>query len=225
MQALAGAGAMLNRITIADDDRSLFEDWYNFQHLPERVGIPGFRRARRWVDAAGSRDGRTRFLTIYETDDVDVLASAPYLRALDAPTDLTRRVVPLFAEFRRSACRVTAVCGSGATGRCVAVDLDPATPVPDGLTGALARLRDEHLLHLGSLYEPDAAIGAAKAATSEGRASATQQDAEAALLLLEPQPGVPATALLGALDLVPAADPEEYELLFELRQDEPGARR
>jgi hypothetical protein len=25
-----------------------FNDWYTHQHLPERVGIPGFLRGRRW---------------------------------------------------------------------------------------------------------------------------------------------------------------------------------
>ncbi|MCX2729290.1 hypothetical protein OOZ19_03485 [Saccharopolyspora sp. NFXS83] len=224
--SVAGAGAMLNWITIADGDREVFEDWYNFEHLPERVEIPGFRRARRYVAPGGSRDGHTDFLTIYETDDVEVLASPAYLRALDAPTELTRRVVPLFTRFRRSTCRITVAHGAGSTGRCVAVELAPERldAVRDELAGTvLPAMRAAHLLHAASVYEPDAAVGAAKAATSEGKATTQQQAAQSALLLLEPQPEVPAARLLAELGQVlgDASTPptaREFTLLFELRR-------
>jgi hypothetical protein len=77
----------------------------------------------------------------------------------------------------------------------------------------LARLVTEHRLHVGSLYEPDAAVSAAKSATAEGRDTVSQQPAESALLLLEPQTGVGAGELAADLPTVL----REFELVLELR--------
>ena len=49
-----------------------FNAWYDEEHLPERLAIPGFRSARRWVS------GRT-YLATYELDSAAVLQSAAYL--------------------------------------------------------------------------------------------------------------------------------------------------
>ena len=48
-----------------------FNAWYDTEHLPERLAIPGFRSARRWV-----RGGT--YLATYELDSPEVLQS-PYL--------------------------------------------------------------------------------------------------------------------------------------------------
>jgi hypothetical protein len=207
-----GAGAMINWLTVENADVPLFEDWYNFEHLPERVSTPGFRRARRFVASVPVSDTATDFLTVYETDDVDVLSSAPYLAKLNAPTELTRRVVPLFKEFRRSAARTVAVYGVGSTGRVLAAELRPDADLA-ALCTTLPRLIAEHRLHAGSLYEPDAAVSAAKSATAEGRDTVSQQPGESALLLLEPQTGVGAEDLAADLPTVL----REFELVLELR--------
>jgi hypothetical protein len=207
-----GACAMINWLTVENADVPLFEDWYNFEHLAERVSTPGFRRARRFVASIPISDTSTDFLTVYETDDVDVLSSAPYLAKLNAPTELTRRVVPLFKEFRRSAARTTAVYGVGSTGRVLAAELGPKVDRP-ALHTTLPRLIVEHRLHVGSLYEPDAAVSAAKSATAEGQDTVSQEPAESALLLLEPQTGVRAEDLAADLPVVP----REFELVLELR--------
>ncbi|GAA2012406.1 hypothetical protein JL107_06345 [Nakamurella flavida] len=222
LESLTGGGTMINWITVADADLPLFEDWYNFQHLVERVSTPGFRRARRFVAAQRRTLDTTDFLTVYETDDVQVLSSPEYLRRLDSPTELTRRVVPLFVEFRRAACTVTAVAGLGSSARVLAVEIPPGTDLAEVrrrlTTDHLPRLIAGHLLHVGSLHEPDAGVTAAKASTAEGRSSVTQQPAESALLLLEPQTGVDADTVTAELvDLLPGITGREFTLLFEMR--------
>jgi hypothetical protein len=127
--SVLGRGAMINWITVDRDDVPLYEDWYNYQHLPERVSTPGFLRARRFVATEQPARGGLDYLTVYETADPGVLASAEYLRRLDNPTELTQRVVPLFREFRRAACSVSVVCGAGSSGRGVAVEIEPAGDV------------------------------------------------------------------------------------------------
>ncbi|MEV0109423.1 hypothetical protein AB0H42_24220 [Nocardia sp. NPDC050799] len=213
-ETVLGTGAMINWLTVENTDVPLFDDWYSYEHLPERVSTPGFRRARRFVASHPVSDTSTDFLTVYETDDVDVLSSAPYLAKLNTPTELTRRVVPLFKEFRRCAARTTAVFGAGSTGRVLAAELDPAADRA-ALRATVPRLIAEHRLHAGSLYEPDAAVSAAKSATAEGRDTASQQHAESALLLLEPHTGVGPQDL--AADLPTIA--REFELVFELRSN------
>ena len=52
--------------TIAEHD-----EWHTREHFPERIAIPGFRRASRWI-AEG--DG-PRYLICYEVDDLAVLSA------------------------------------------------------------------------------------------------------------------------------------------------------
>jgi hypothetical protein len=78
-----------------------FNAWYRRQHLPERLSVPGFLRGRRY-ESAGSGP---RYFTLYETADAGVLSSAAYLERLDAPTDWTRRALPLVRRMVRSAYR------------------------------------------------------------------------------------------------------------------------
>lgn len=203
-----GTGAMVNWLTVENTDVPLFEDWYDFEHLPERVSTPGFLRARRFVASSPVSTASTDFLTVYETSDVDVLWSAPYLAKLDAPTELTRRVVPLFTTFRRSASRTALVEGVGSTGRVLAAELDAGADRTE-LAASLRRLIAEHRLHTGSLYEPDAEISSAKSTTAEARDTASQRQAQSALLLLEPPSGV--------RDLGLPVTTREFELVFELR--------
>lgn len=229
-ESVLGAGAMINWITVASDDVPLYEDWYNFQHLPERVSTPGFVRARRFMAVDQPDPANLDYLTVYETEDPGVLASPEYLRRLDNPTDLTRRVVPLFRHFRRAACATTVVSGAGSSRRILAVELE----LRGDILSVRSALRDsifpaeitKHRIHAGSLYEPDAKISAAKNGTKEGQASSQQQQAEALLVLAE----LPTTADSGgiAADLIAALlnsgvevsvprPPRTFDLLFELR--------
>lgn len=229
-ESVVGTGAMINWISVAREHLPVYEDWYNFQHLPERVSTPGFLRARRFI-AAEHRDGaeRTDYLTLYETTDVDVLASPEYLRRLDNPTDLTLEVVPLFAEFRRAACHITVVRGDGSAGRVVVLevdsDSDPSvlrTVLGDTVFGELI---GEHRLVAASLYEPDAAVSNAKNATAEGRSTA-QQQAGASVVVAELHSGTDAEDLGAELaqravaagarfDQLRAA--RSFDLVYELR--------
>jgi hypothetical protein len=54
-----------------------FNAWYDNEHLPERLSIPGFRSARRWV--ADCKPGEGKYLATYELDSPAVLSSREYL--------------------------------------------------------------------------------------------------------------------------------------------------
>ena len=88
-----------------------YEHWYRAEHLPERVGVPGFRLGRRY-EAVGS--AAPRFFTYYELDAPEVLVSAAYLERYNNPTPLTRRIMgeKVFRNASRTACRRTRVRGA-----------------------------------------------------------------------------------------------------------------
>jgi hypothetical protein len=74
-----------------------FNAWYDTEHLPERLAIPGFRSARRWV-----RDGT--YLATYELDSPEILQSKPYLERFRNQTPWSRRCLGKCLMFKRWAC-------------------------------------------------------------------------------------------------------------------------
>ena len=131
--SLLGKGflAIWNDIRSGDDD---FHHWHTKEHVPERVGVPGFLRGRRYQVATG----RPAYFTLYETETVDVLASAPYVERLNNPSPWTRRAVALFTNANRTACRVTATQGQGVGGALATLQLGPRPGGEAGLREWLA---------------------------------------------------------------------------------------
>ena len=87
---------------VAPEGRDEFYEWHNHEHMPERAGIPGFLRGRRYQ--AG--DAKPEYFTLYEAADASVLSGPDYLERLNNPTPATRRVIPNY--FRNM---VRGVCG------------------------------------------------------------------------------------------------------------------
>jgi len=52
-----------------------FHDWYDLEHIPERLRVPGFLNADRWI---GTENPKISVAT-YDLDNVGVLHSPPYL--------------------------------------------------------------------------------------------------------------------------------------------------
>lgn len=106
---LAGNGAMILYYDIAPDAIEDHDDWHTHEHFPERLSIPGFLRASRWIVTAGS----PRYLVIYEVADVQVLSAEPYLERLNNPTPWTARMMQDFRGMTRGFCSVVASSGQG----------------------------------------------------------------------------------------------------------------
>jgi len=79
-----------------------FNAWYDTEHIVERVSIPGFLSARRWV--ADVKPGEGKYLATYELVSPDVLESAVYRLRLAMPTAWTQRSLGSTVVFRRWAC-------------------------------------------------------------------------------------------------------------------------
>jgi hypothetical protein len=112
--ALAGKGAIVIWNDITPEGRADFYDWHLHEHIPERVGIPGFLRGSRYV--ALDNISNPQFLTLYELADSAVATSAPYLARLNAPTEWTRRATSHFRNTLRALTEVVRSEGEGPGG-------------------------------------------------------------------------------------------------------------
>jgi hypothetical protein len=110
--ALAGEAVVAIWNGIRPEGRSDFFEWHNREHMPERVGIPGFLCGRRYEAV----DAHPEFFTLYETASVAVLSGPDYIARLNAPTQWTRRATAHFTDTARSLCRVARSLGTGCGG-------------------------------------------------------------------------------------------------------------
>ena len=106
---LLGQAAMLLSFDVADEAIADHDDWHTHEHLPERLSIPGFLRATRWI----SLRGQPRYVVIYEVAQLATLTSDAYLQRLNNPTAWTSRVMPHYRGMSRGFCSVTASFGFG----------------------------------------------------------------------------------------------------------------
>ena len=89
--------------------KSEWERWHTYEHMPERVGIPGFLAGRRYMN---DDDPEQCCFTMYEGSDLSVFESTAYLERLNNPTPWTRENAPTFRNFTRGACRRVTRAGS-----------------------------------------------------------------------------------------------------------------
>ena len=112
--ALCGEGAVCIWNGIADGQLDDFYAWHMEEHMPERVGIPGFRRGRRY--RAGDDATHPLFFTLYETETPEVTTGQDYLNRLNAPTPWTQRATQTFRDTFRALTRVKVSLGPGSGG-------------------------------------------------------------------------------------------------------------
>lgn len=86
--------------------------WHTREHMPERLGTPGFYRGRRGVNWTLNK---YRYLTLYEGRE-GVFGSSEYLRRLNNPTPWTKKNQPNFYNFIRCGCKVLTSLGQGVGG-------------------------------------------------------------------------------------------------------------
>jgi len=131
-----GLLAVWNDITAADEAE--FNAWYEEEHFPERLGVPGFLAARRYRDA----EAASRYAAFYDTASLAVLTSAAYLERLANPTPRTRAIMPHFRNMARAACEIVADAGSHrAPARalaCLEVDATRVAAAGESLAAAAA---------------------------------------------------------------------------------------
>lgn len=119
--SLLGNAALAMWWDMAPEMKSEFEDWHSHEHFPERLGVPGFRRASRWTRA----DGGEGVFVLYEVTSHAVLSSDAYVRHLNTPTPWSTRMMPHHRNMVRSQCHVLASCGGSAARHALTLRVSP----------------------------------------------------------------------------------------------------
>jgi hypothetical protein len=159
---MAGQGVLAFWHDVAPGGDAEFDHWHLREHIPERVAVPGFLRARRYVTLGGP----PRYFYFYETESLDTLQSPPYLARLADPTPWTRRTMPLVRNNKRTACRVVSSAGPGLGGVIATLELGPRAgheaELRSWLIGTAVPAVVEHPGVVGGhLLEGDAAVSTA----------------------------------------------------------------
>lgn len=76
-------------MTPAPENDADLNAWYSEEHLKERLAVPGFLGARRYV----SVEGEPKYTAFYDLTDAGVLHTEAYTGALANGTQWTRRII------------------------------------------------------------------------------------------------------------------------------------
>jgi len=161
-----------------------FNLWYQEQHLPERLSVPGFSSGRRYRALS---DGR-RYMALYECETIEVLSSAAYAQRLAHPTAWTTKMMPHFRNMLRSACRETWSLGHGIGGVATVTFLKPVQGKADEARRFVSSVLGPECKNSGSLvrmalWEADA--GYSGGATAETTLRGQPDDAADWVLFAE----------------------------------------
>ena len=122
--------ALVLLFDIAADAAAEHDDWHTHEHMPERLGIPGFRRGTRWV-ARDAADAVAHYCVVYEVASLAVLDSAAYRARLDRPTPWTSAMMRHYRGMRRALCTLQASSGCGTGSSLAAITFAPAAAGDD----------------------------------------------------------------------------------------------
>ena len=103
-----GSGVLAVWNDCATGSEETYESWYQTEHLPERLGVPGFKRGRRYQALEGSPE----YFTWYEVESPSVLRSAEYINCLSNPTPWTKQIMSgVFLNASRTVCKRHIIAG------------------------------------------------------------------------------------------------------------------
>lgn len=88
--ATKGTGLLMVWADVPASKEDEFNRWYNEEHVPERLAIPGFLAGARYEAVKGG----PKHLACYELTSVAVLESPAYKQVQTHPTEWTRRCSP-----------------------------------------------------------------------------------------------------------------------------------
>ena len=146
MADLPGILAIFNNA--APGREAEFEEWFQHEHLAERIAVPGFLLGRRYEAVSG----RLRYFNFYLTQSASVLKSAAYLERLDHPTSMTKTVMSgIFKDMNRTVCHRPLRLGAMRGAAAIAVRfMEPADP--EALRTTLEDLIKDRAVACGEIW-------------------------------------------------------------------------
>lgn len=159
--------------------------WHTTEHMPERLGIPGFLRGRRFTNWALAPHPT---FTLYEGAHIETFRSPGYLARLNEPTAWSNSVQPAMTSFLRGGCEVLLTIGQGVGGAVATFRLagsaEQRSAFEHGLMTAALRLRALHGVTSVHVARHQAEVTGAETAETRMRPS-VHQGSFSHLVLLE----------------------------------------
>jgi hypothetical protein len=188
-----------------------YETWHTFEHVPERVGLPGFIEALRYRGWTPAADGTPRYFTCYWLDDLAALDSPAYRGVFAAPTPWSARMRTQLRDFFRRPCALAGSHGASSASQLCTLRLQgDDSALPD----RLARLVDTAQVvsaRWGQAAPTDFAVPIAN--------SSAAADGEWVVMLQGIDRDALAVAAQGlAANSAMAEPPAYFELLSQVRQ-------
>ena len=211
MSDFPGILAIFNNV--APGREAEFDEWFQHEHLAERIAVPGFLLGRRHEAVSGDR----RYFNYYVTRSTDVLKSVQYLTRLDNPTSLTRTIMSeVFKDMIRTVCHRTVRIGSMRGAAAVTLRFD-ARPPADALRQVIEELMRDRAVACGEIWLAAGARDFPVSAEERLRGGDRKIDA---CLLIETLRVAEAEKIASALAFrFPQAAAGAWRLLCEVRPD------
>lgn len=131
---LSGTAMLINFMNVDPEGEDDFNRWYDKEHLAERVAIPGFLEARRYIAESAPQ----RYLGVYTTETFEVLQSPAYEERLANPTPWSKRNLSRFRDATRACARIKLSLGEGRGSALSFIRLRPTEAGRETLADAIA---------------------------------------------------------------------------------------
>jgi hypothetical protein len=105
-------GMLFSQMNPPEGREEEFHRWYDDEHIPARMALPGFARATRYRAV----EGEPRHLAVYELDDMAVLETPEYGELKAHPSPLTAEMLGSVTGFTRYICETVADSGRDSEG-------------------------------------------------------------------------------------------------------------
>lgn len=89
-----------------------YASWHTFEHVPERLTVPGMQAARRYVSVSQIET----YFTLYELEDLSVIEHPAYLDLVRNPTPWSLKMRRHFSKVLRIPGKIAATGGNGIGG-------------------------------------------------------------------------------------------------------------
>ncbi|WP_028219651.1 DUF4286 family protein [Paraburkholderia oxyphila] len=150
-----------------------FNAWYDREHMQERVAIPGFRHARRFLANDGSA---RRYLALYVTASLDVFRSDAYRQAFTLQTDWSMRNFARMSDTQRRVGELAFEAGAGEGGHAAIFVAPPHSVAATAWRNEAQAATQTPGIHAVRVFVTDASLSA-PLATRDGAAAEATQDA------------------------------------------------
>lgn len=89
-----------------------YASWHTFEHVPERLTVPGMQAARRYVSASEIET----YFTLYDLEDLSVIEHPAYIDLVRNPTPWSLKMRRHFSKVLRIPGKIAATGGHGIGG-------------------------------------------------------------------------------------------------------------